>query len=356
MWENDYVDFTGMLEMVLERGLRPEVDVLLVDEAQDVSRLSMDILEMWGKDCTSTVYVGDSDQAILRFAGAVPEAFMNLNHTWTKVLDQSHRVPRKVHEYAMRIIKKALNRENVEYKARDAEGSIYGFNLLEPNLELEGTHMILGRCDFHLNKWRKYLLEKKIAFHNPYRPGDKAWNPLNTKIWRAARSYTRLKDGEEITGFELKNMVMTMVSRGNLVVGTKSKIDDIFEVGGIGFKSKVDLFKAIGLGVFSPELITFKKEISEIFKVEGTQSGELLGRVSEILEEPRVIIGTIHSVKGGEADHVWIDKGTSYGCLKGCKDDARVFWDEVRVSYVGVTRGRVGCGLILGGLENIKVW
>ena len=90
------------------------------------------------------------------------------------------------------------------------------------------------------------------------------------------------------------------------------------------------------------------RSVSELFKVEGTQSGELLGLVSDVLEEPRVVIGTIHSVKGGEVDHVWIDKGTSYSCLKGCEVREN-FYDEIQVMYVGVTRGRVGCGLISGG-------
>jgi len=64
-----------------------------------------------------------------------------------------------------------------------------------------------------------------------------------------------------------------------------------------------------------------------------------------------------NSVKGGESDHVWIDKGTSFACLRGCNLNREIFWDEIRVGYVGVSRGRKGVGLLnSGGLEVGGVW
>jgi len=355
MAESGYVDFTEMLELVLDQERRPEIDILLVDEAQDISKLSINVLEMWARDCKSVVYVGDSDQAILKFAGAVPEAFINLDHTWTKVLDQSYRVPRKVHEYAMSIIRRAENREEISYKPTEVEGQIYGFNLPEPDLSLAGTHMILGRCNYHLNKWRTWLVNKKMAFHNPYRPGDKAWNPLNTRVWRAAKSYMELRDGLEVRIREFRNMVETMSSRGNLVVGVKTHLDELLVVEDTEDFQGYDIFGAIGLGIFTDELVSFKKPIGELFKLKG-QSGELLLRTEDVMAKPRVIIGTIHSVKGGECDHVWIDRGTSYACMRGCALDREAFWDEMRVSYVGVTRGRDSVGLLSGEMELEGGW
>lgn len=350
MYDNGYVDFTSMLEMVHDQEKRPDIDILLVDEAQDISRLSMNVLQMWGKGCKSTVYVGDSDQAILRFAGAVPEAFIGLDHTWSKVLEKSYRVPKKVHEYAMSIIKKAGNREEISYKPTDVEGKVYS-RRDEPDLGLEGTHMILGRCNYHLNKWRNYLVGEGIAFHNPYRPGDKAWNPMKTKIWRAARNYIKFKNGEELDKVEFKNMVLEMSIKGNLIRGAKKEVESV--------DRGMDLFAGIALGIFTDEFLTFKKEVGEVFKIDGgTQSGKLLKMAGEgIGEEPRVIVGTIHSIKGGECDHVWIDVGTSWECKKAMVKDKVVFWDECRVGYVGVTRAIKSVGLLHGeGVIGERVW
>jgi len=349
MNDNNYIDFTGMLELVLWQGLRPNIDILLVDEAQDVSSLAIAVLELWSEDCVSTVYVGDSDQAILRFAGAVPEAFINLNHTWTHVLEQSYRVPRKVHEYAMSIIRQAENREDVDYLPTEIEGQVIK-GCHEPDLSLDGTHMILGRCNFHLNRWRDWLIKHGVTFHNPYRPGDKAWNPLNTKLWRAARNYMQFKDGVELKAFEFAGMIKEMRSEGNLVRGVKKDLDGI--IGDVEF---FDLFAGISLGIFTDEFLTFRKEFSEVFNVKG-QSGEVLLRVQDIMEEPKTIIGTIHSIKGGEADNVWIDTGTSWKCLKASVESREAFYDECRVGYVGVTRGRFSVGLMEGGGRKSRVW
>jgi superfamily I DNA/RNA helicase len=349
MAENNYTDFTGMLEKTLESGLGPDIDILLVDEAQDISRLGISLLEMWGKDLTSTVYVGDSDQAILRFAGAVPEAFINLDHTWMKVLGKSYRVPKKVHEYAMELISQAKDREEVSYEPTEVEGRV--IRCSEPDLSLEGTHMILGRCNFHLNRWRHWLMKNGVIWHNPYRPKDKLYNPLNTKIWRVARNYVRICRGEEIKGSELRHMVKNMIAEGNIVRGWKSKADEV-----IGTEEKLDLFGLISLGIFTKEFLKFEKKIEDVFVVGKGQSGEMLLKAEDVMKEPRTILGTIHSVKGGEASHVWIDMGTSGACLRSSGRSVEAFYDEVRVAYVGCTRCKESLGLLSGGGLQGRVW
>jgi superfamily I DNA/RNA helicase len=337
MFENGLIDFTRMLEKAYSEELCPEIDILLVDEAQDISKLSMSLLEMWARNTVSTVYVGDSDQAILRFAGAVPEVFINLDHSWMKVLGKTYRVPRKVHELAMRIIRQAKNREDIDYEPTEIEGEV--IRVTEPDLSLPGTHMILGRCQYHLNRWRNYLIDQGVAFHNPYRPGDKTWNPLNTKLWRAAKAYTNLRDGKEISRKDALQMVKELISDGNLVRGAKTNLDEIIT------DERLDLFTLPTYGIFTESFLTFEKPMDQLFRLRG-QSGKVMESVKDILKEPNVIIGTIHSVKGGEADHVWIDTSTSPQCLYAMKRDATIFWDEVRVGYVAVTRARKTVGLM----------
>jgi len=347
MRENDYLDFTGMLEDTLMQGLAPNIDILLIDEAQDMSRLSVELLELWGTDTTSTVYVGDSDQAILRFAGAVPEAFMNLDHTWTKVLGQSYRVPKKVHQYAMNIINQIKIRDDAPYKPTNVEGSV--IRCVEPDLTLDGTHMILGRCNYHLNRWRHYLINRNIPWHNPYRPGDLNFNPVGTKMWRAARSYVNLCRGNSIKEKDLRHMVKNMIAEGNILHGMKSKITEM------DLDESIDMFGIISSGLFTNSFLTFEKTIEEIFKLVG-QSGDMLKTCDDVLADPKVILGTFHSVKGGEASHVWLDMGTSPECLRGCANDVEKFYDEVRVAYVGITRAKQTVGLLKGHGGVGRVW
>jgi superfamily I DNA/RNA helicase len=64
-------------------------------------------------------------------------------------------------------------------------------------------------------------------------------------------------------------------------------------------------------------------------------------------EKPRITISTVHSSKGGEADHVMLlteavsDRMKSQGAL----DEAQME-DEHRVWYVGLTRARQGLHLV----------
>jgi superfamily I DNA/RNA helicase len=67
------------------------------------------------------------------------------------------------------------------------------------------------------------------------------------------------------------------------------------------------------------------------------------------MQSPRVTISTIHSIKGGEADHVAlhseINKIQYDSLMKGDDDEHRVF-------YVGITRAKKTLHII----ESEKQW
>jgi superfamily I DNA/RNA helicase len=69
-------------------------------------------------------------------------------------------------------------------------------------------------------------------------------------------------------------------------------------------------------------------------------------------KRPRFIVGTIHSVKGGEADHVWIDTELPPLILSEMQKDIRASYDEARVAYVAVTRARKTVGLLRSRMRN----
>jgi len=43
-----------MLERTLALRLRPDIDVLFVDETQDLSPLQFELMKMWSEKCVST--------------------------------------------------------------------------------------------------------------------------------------------------------------------------------------------------------------------------------------------------------------------------------------------------------------
>ena len=192
-------------------------------------------------------------------------------------------------------------------------------------------------------------MNRRIPWHNPYRPGDLNYNPVGTKLWRAARSYVKLCRGISIKEKELRYMVKNMIAEGNIIRGMKSKI---FEM---EFEDMIDMFGAISSGLFTDSFLTFDKNLEEVFKLTG-QSGEMIKNTDDILADPKVILGSIHSVKGGEASHVWLDMSTSPECLRGCSTDIEKVYDEVRIAYVGITRAKQTVGLIKGHGNVGRVW
>lgn len=347
-----YMDFTAMIENAIRGKFRPEIDVLFCDEVQDLTPLQLMLLSDWSQYTENTIYVGDEDQTLFRFSGAVPESFRDLKHDWKDTLDQSYRVPPKVHAFAQKIIRRIREREDVEYKPflDRGEGSVGYAPLPDLSMEWSGdpkawgkTHMILVRCNYQIKRWKSFLLSQKRLWHNPYRIEDKSWNPTRTKVFKAIMTYYRVPH-KKISLKELKGMVGEMRSAGNLKRGVKTI------VGELKAPSTLDVFDLESLG-FTDEFLTFKKPLREVFNIKPTSiMGAMIDHSyteSDLTSEP-CIIGTVHSVKGGESENVWIDT-TSHSRMSPDTMD-----DELRIAYVAATRARQNVGLLQPmGLRNM---
>lgn len=88
-------DFTDLLERLVENPERvPELETVIIDEAQDLSRLQWDVVKILASKSKTTYVAGDDDQAIYVFAGAEVNEFLDLSGQ-VKVLNQSYRIPKK---------------------------------------------------------------------------------------------------------------------------------------------------------------------------------------------------------------------------------------------------------------------
>lgn len=343
MEENEYYDFTRMQEEAWKFKLCPDISVLFVDEAQDLSSLQISLTRLWAEQCDTAIWIGDMDQAIMRFQGAVPEDFRDLEHDWENVLKQSYRVPRAVHAYAMKLIQQINDRRTpVEYLHREEEGQMtysHGF----PDFSAPGTHMIICRTQKMVARWIKWLVYNEIPFTNPYRP-DKAWNPTKTKLWEAVTSYDRLSRGMEINREEMTELLSSIKVKGNLIPGIKSHRKSLLDNAGL---SMFNVFDLNALGWFEPDFFNFDQYLGHVFSLDG-QAGKILDKVGReiVREEPRIFVGTIHSVKGGEADHVWVDTSSIPVIEKASHESLQAFDDEVRLYYVAVTRAKQSCHLL----------
>jgi superfamily I DNA/RNA helicase len=96
------IDYTSILEEVLKTpDALPSYDLLIIDEAQDLSELQWRIADVLIKKAGSVFVAGDDDQAICESFGADPSRFIALEGD-EEVLSQSHRIPIKVHQALFR--------------------------------------------------------------------------------------------------------------------------------------------------------------------------------------------------------------------------------------------------------------
>ncbi|TSA09383.1 MAG: hypothetical protein D4R79_13700 [Comamonadaceae bacterium] len=94
------IDFADMLDRALiDRMALPELKLLLVDEAQDLSPVQWDLVRALIAQSESCFIAGDDDQAICESFGASATEFIDLpgNKEFETILDASRRVPPAIH-------------------------------------------------------------------------------------------------------------------------------------------------------------------------------------------------------------------------------------------------------------------
>lgn len=371
-WKESYgfMDFTEMIE----RGINDtwsapgSPEVLIGDETQDWSVLEMTLFrDHWGSRAEVVMMAGDPDQCIYSWRGADSGCFMNyeIPEGNKRFLKKSYRLAKQPHSYARSLIKRIDNREDVEFSPTDKEGSVDLLNssprscgrvigLVEEEIEAGRTVMILGTCNFVIYPIIKKLKEMGIPFHNPYRPDFRVWNPLapsKKKITPRERILSFLKpdvgswgsESRDWDGKDLNSWMSALRQEGILRRGVKAQIAAKGFVAPTNWEDLKKLFvfekdadKALRLDIDWWERSLMGSQIKSHeypLKVARAGGGKALWKV------PKVIVSTIHGVKGGEADTVIvfpdISKSAEQARIKkgGEEDLARLF-------YVAVTRAK----------------
>ena len=107
-----FIDFNDMLDMAFEKD-KPELDILFIDEAQDLSPLQWSLIDYWATGIKQVFVVGDDDQAIFQWGGADSKGiskWKSLHDADQEVLGQSYRIPKKVHWPANALIGQVKDR------------------------------------------------------------------------------------------------------------------------------------------------------------------------------------------------------------------------------------------------------
>jgi len=369
MWkqDHDYCDFEDLIERCrdMKTHANENPSVIYLDEAQDSSSSELALASQWAEHC-NLVMIGDPDQAIFEWRGANPKGVSGdgLPDEHVKVLGQSYRVPRSVRDCAINWISAIRDRKPVTYQARPAEGFVErvafdykaGITLLKKVVSLRGrgtkSVMVIGSCAFHLAPLVALMRQEGIPFHNPYRLRSGAWNPLAPRKGRSSPDRLRAFLSPATAGrwsvSDLTSWLDVTRADGLLVRNAKSRarnweLDDYepndLEVASLFVPGKASEAMSAAWDsdldwLYRHLLDSKQRAMSYPMRVVKSQG------VAALHDTPGITIGTIHSVKGGEADVVILLPDLSNPAHKDWCAGRR---DQVtRLMYVGMTRAREG--------------
>ena len=321
--KKELLDFTDMIEMYLDSGMIPKLDVVFVDEAQDLCRLQWRMVDKISQNSNKIFISGDDDQAIYRWAGADVEHLINMPGE-TKILTQSYRCPRVVQNFSQRIIGRVRNRRPKSWRGTNKEGFLQFHSYPESvDLKSEGTWLVMARTQYLLDE-----IERDVRLQGLlYKRNNEL--PVSQKLLNAVNAWKRLNEGEYIELPEVKSIYSYM--------STEVGIERGFKHLKTAAKEKYEMEEL----VMQHGLLVAGRPWDVAFDKVGNRDREFLRAVESRNNsgdtEARINLSTIHGAKGGEADNVMLLTDLPRKAQEAMEVNAD---DETRVFYVGATRAR----------------
>jgi len=311
------VGFADMLERVKQRSLVPSVDHLVIDEFQDITTLQYEVYEEWRPHMESVIIAGDDDQVVYAWQGADPNLLLDERVDEDVVLPNSYRLPSRILHVVNREIRHIEKRQEKDLKPRKQGGRVEAVrspSMLELVRNVRATVeededcsvMVLFRARYQMFQFVDEFIGEGIPFVSL----------TDTRLWTdRLRGYVdaveKVDASEPVDGLEARRLAEMLVDSA---FGTGER-DDLFDaIDDLQDEEGVDDLTDMEV---SPE---FVEEYAPFLPGPGS-AADMLSRVSNFQERSvkayfsgryrgmdpsRVRVGTIHSAKGREADHVFV--------------------------------------------------
>lgn len=332
-------DFVDLLTEALEVNIFPRFRLLIIDEAQDLSKLHWALIEKWLKNVDTVIISGDAYQAIYEFQGACPELMMNWRADHEITLNRSFRCPDAIYNMSREIVKKFQERYDDRFIPSGIKGLVSERNFDFENVNLYDDIFLLTRTNKQVNRWA-YTFR---AFGIPYGyiRGRKAI--LDCKRARVFLALKRLKDDKNTSLQDIKDLLEFMPSKGNLEKGAKAKIKRIVDdeeepvffyrqdLRAYGFLESC--LEAIKTGDIVNKLKDYPENLHRFYQCVFDRYG-IKGFEAK---KPPILLGTIHSAKGKEARTVIIDSEVPKIVKTAIDNEEET---EDRLAYVAITRAK----------------
>lgn len=325
----DLLDFTDLLEhLLLDTARLPHLQTVIIDEAQDLSRLQWDIVNALVSRSVTGYIAGDDDQAVYTWAGADVASFLSLPGE-IKVLNQSYRVPATVHKLADTVVNRIRSRQPKTWLPRQFDGEVCTYNDYTHVDVSGGEWLILASTNYLLNDMNDWLRSQGLLYE---RHGQRS---ISENVLSAVIGWENLRKGKEISYPVLKNVYR--------------HLDTDFVKHGYKTLKHADPEKLYSMQELKNSQGLLNEAIwhEALTKISDHQRDyiiAMLRRGTKITGKVPIKLSTIHGAKGGEADNVLLRMDLS---TKFVNESIRSSDDLNRLLYVGITRARKTLHLVL---------
>jgi len=317
------LDFPDMIDHYIKRGEPAHFDLLIVDEAQDLTPLQWTMVRKMAENSIEVVIAGDDDQAIHRWTGVDVSQFLRCSKN-IEVLSQSYRLPRAVWELSQRITSQIKQRIPKEFKPRAEEGSVQSIMRLESAPLDQGSWTIMARANSFCYDIADRLEKMGCYYSIKGKPSIDPSLIQNIETWKtlAQGGKVPLAFVKELYKAVPKTGTEAMVRRGAIKL-----LDAADPEGSLGYDDLTREFGWIGAQDL-PAYDVLRVSYDERMYIRALQA-----RGERLDQEPRIKVSTFHAMKGGEDVNCIVYLGSTKACMESKYPD-----DELRALYVAVTR------------------
>ena len=365
--DNDSTDFNGLFERCIRERIPPPGNprIIFVDEAQDLTPLELKLLRLWAADGIPLVLAGDPNQNLYHWRGSDSSALEQhdlippQNH---RVLTQSHRVPLAIHDVTLRWLSQCPTKPVIDYQPRQHPGD---FNRIpatwhQPDqaLELAAARandghrvMILSSCAYMLQPTIAYLRRNAIPFHNPWR-SNPDWNPDTP-------DRQQVTPAQRVKAFMRFDPTSPEAPSDAILWSSLMEMSAVFKEAQHG----LTLLQRLSPETDSHTRARLLHDIMTPHAINAATGSDLrwltqnlprdcpadfpyminmaIKNGAPVLdEEPRIVIGTIHSVKGAECDYVYLFPDLPMPAMREWLGPPQQQAAIYRQFYVAMTRPR----------------
>lgn len=360
---------------------------ILVHNCQDLSILQQKFVKKLDTNYNRFIFVGDKYQSIYMFAGSDTHAIDKLDNNFFLhhlPLNICYRCPENVIRLAQEIV------PTIEWNTkREDKGEVKFLSLEEAEKQIKSGDVLIGRKNKDLLKiYRKFVLtlKKPVKFRNSELVATLV-NSIEASINEYIKRYSRglnidkplqkhMKEFELTTGClsgtetyiaELKECSKRLISENSGKSARVSKSNNTIdylqvcmkeykELGAYGLVKEDDDKEDKDLDEFYEIIEDFMKEFRQnrasiklkdfIQYIKSFLSGSMYDDVP--------IISSVHSMKGGEADNVYIYDYPMFPYKIGSNQTFESMQQERNLQYVAITRAKKNLYLLECADESRK--